>query len=77
VLSCRSFAHEECGDYAIAEPAGRAAIEIDPGDVWGTHAVAHIMEMQGRYTEGIAWLDELQRHWQGANNLHSNGRRNT
>jgi len=33
--------HEECGDYAIAEPAGRAAIEIDPGDVWGTHAVAH------------------------------------
>jgi len=69
VLSCRSFAHEECGDYAIAEPAGRAAIEIDPGDVWGTHAVAHIMEMQGRYAEGIAWLEELERHWQGGNNL--------
>jgi tetratricopeptide (TPR) repeat protein len=69
VLSCRSFAHEECGDYATAEPAGRAAIAIDPGDVWGTHAVAHIMEMQGRHAEGIAWLDELERHWDGGNNL--------
>ncbi len=69
VLSCRCFAHEECGDYATAEPSGRAAIEIDPGDVWGTHAVAHIMEMQGRHAEGIAWLEELERHWAGGNNL--------
>ena len=69
VLSCHCFALEECGDYAIAEPSGRAAIAIDPGDIWGTHAVAHIMEMQGRHAEGIAWLDELERHWQGGNNL--------
>src|SRR5215471_12850653 len=69
LLSCRAFALEECGDYAGAEPAGRAAIEIDPGDVWGTHAVAHIMEMQGRHQEGIAWLDRLERHWVGGNNL--------
>jgi len=52
-----------------AEPSGRAAIAIDPGDIWGTHAVAHIMEMQGRHAEGIAWLDELERHWDGGNNL--------
>lgn len=69
ILSCHCFSHEECGDYAVAEPSGRAAIEIDPGDIWGTHAVAHIMEMQGRYAEGVAWLDELERHWQGGNNL--------
>ena len=69
VLSCHCFALEECGDYAAAEPSGRAAIAIDPGDIWGTHAVAHIMEMQGRHAEGIAWLDELERHWQGGNNL--------
>jgi tetratricopeptide (TPR) repeat protein len=69
LLSCRAFALEECGDYAGAEPAGRAAVEIDPGDVWGTHAVAHIMEMQGRHEEGIAWLDRLERHWVGGNNL--------
>jgi tetratricopeptide (TPR) repeat protein len=69
ILSCHCFSHEECGDYATAEPSGRAAIEIDPGDVWGTHAVAHIMEMQGRHAEGIAWLDELERNWDGAANL--------
>jgi tetratricopeptide (TPR) repeat protein len=69
LLSCRAFALEECGDYAGAEPAGRAAVEIDPRDVWGTHAVAHIMEMQGRHQEGIAWLDRLERHWVGGNNL--------
>jgi tetratricopeptide (TPR) repeat protein len=69
VLSCHCFSHEECGDYAKAEPSGRAAIEIDPGDIWGTHAVAHIMEMQGRHAEGIAWLEELERHWDGGNNL--------
>jgi tetratricopeptide (TPR) repeat protein len=69
ILSCHCFALEECGDYAAAEPSGRTAVEIDPGDIWGTHAVAHIMEMQGRHREGIAWLDELERHWEGGNNL--------
>jgi tetratricopeptide (TPR) repeat protein len=69
ILSCHCFSLEECGDYAAAEPSGRAAIEIDPGDVWGTHAVAHIMEMQGRHAEGIAWLDDLERNWEGAANL--------
>jgi len=69
ILSCHCFSLEECGDYAAAEPSGRAAIEIDPGDVWGTHAVAHVMEMQGRHAEGIAWLDELERNWEGAANL--------
>jgi tetratricopeptide (TPR) repeat protein len=69
VLSCHCFALEECDDYATAEPSGRAAVEIDPSDVWGTHAVAHIMEMQGRHGEGIAWLAELERNWEGGNNL--------
>lgn len=69
VLACHCFALEECDDYAAAERSGRAAVEIDPGDVWGTHAVAHIMEMQGRHREGIAWLAELERNWDGGNNL--------
>lgn len=69
LLSCRCFAHEECGDYTVAEAAGRAAIELDPADLWGTHAVAHVLEMQGRRGEGIAWLKGLERHWEGAANL--------
>jgi tetratricopeptide (TPR) repeat protein len=69
LLSCRCFALEECGDYAAAEADGRAALEIDPGDVWGTHAVAHVMEMQGRRDEGIRLLETLEPHWSGGNNL--------
>lgn len=69
LLACRSFAYEECGDYATAEASGRAAVEIDPADLWATHAVAHVMEMQGRHAEGIAWLDTLQPYWEGCNNL--------
>jgi tetratricopeptide (TPR) repeat protein len=69
LLGCRCFALEECGDYAAAEPAGREAIEIDPADLWAAHAVAHVMEMQGRQRDGIVWLERLARHWEGTNQL--------
>jgi len=69
LLSCLCFAYEESGNYDEAEPTGREAIGIDPGDLWGTHAVAHVLEMQGRHEEGIAWLDGLEKHWEGGNNL--------
>ena len=69
LLSCLAFALEETGDYGAAERAGRRAVEIDPTEVWGTHAVAHVLEMQGRREEGIAWLAGLERHWEGKNNF--------
>ena len=69
VLACRCFANEECGNYTVAEHAGRDAVALDPGDLWATHGVAHVLEMQGRRAEGIAWLDAGERHWEGGNNL--------
>ncbi|MGE0724862.1 MAG: tetratricopeptide repeat protein [Alphaproteobacteria bacterium] len=66
VLACEAFGHEECGDYRAAEAAGRAAVERDPADLWGTHAVAHVMEMEGRHRDGIGWLDGLAKNWDGA-----------
>jgi tetratricopeptide (TPR) repeat protein len=69
MLSCRCFAHEEAGNYTLAEDAGRRAIEVDPGDLWGPHAIAHVLEMQGRRSEGIDWLKRLEPNWEGANNI--------
>jgi tetratricopeptide (TPR) repeat protein len=69
VLACHCFASEECGLYTVAEHSGRAAVALDPGDLWATHGVAHVLEMQGRRAEGIAWLDAGEPHWAGGNNL--------
>jgi tetratricopeptide (TPR) repeat protein len=67
VLACRAFANEECGNYTVAEASGREAIALDPRNLWATHAVAHVMEMQGRRGEGIRFLGHLEQHWEGGN----------
>ena len=69
ILACHAFAHEEVGNYRAAELSGRRAIDLDPGDLWAAHAVAHVMEMQGRRDEGIEWLTTLAPNWQGSHNL--------
>jgi len=69
ILACRSFAHEEAGNYTLAEGSGRMAIDVDPGDLWAAHAIAHVLEMQGRRSEGIDWLKRLEPNWEGANSL--------
>ena len=69
ILACRCFANEECGNYTAAEPDGRRAIELDPGNMWAAHAVAHVLEMQGRREEGIQWVTGLAPNWQGGGNL--------
>ena len=68
-LSCRAFDLEETHRFDEAERLGRRAVEIDPSDVWGAHAVAHVLTMRGRNDEGIAWLDGLKDHWAEANQM--------
>ncbi len=65
VLSMHAFALEECGDYARAEQAARRALELEPLDLRAHHAVAHVMEMQGRFEEGVRWMGSRSRWWVG------------
>jgi tetratricopeptide (TPR) repeat protein len=58
MLSAHAFGLEETGDYAAAEAAGRSAVELEPHDGWGQHAVAHVMEMQCRQADGIGWMKD-------------------
>ena len=63
LLGMLAFGQEECGDYGRAEETGRHAIALEPDDCWAQHAVTHVMEMQSRQAEGIAWMDSRRAHW--------------
>jgi hypothetical protein len=68
VLGMRAFGLEECNEYAAAEASGRSAVELSRDDCWAVHAVAHVMEMQGRIREGLAWYEETRAAWDGEDN---------
>ncbi len=69
VLGMYAFGLEEMGDFARAEETGRRAVELEPLDCWAHHAVAHVMEMQGRSEDGIAWMNSRQSQWAGDANF--------
>jgi tetratricopeptide (TPR) repeat protein len=69
VLGMHAFGLEECGEYSAAEDTGRRAVASMPRDPWAIHAVAHVMEMQGRHEQGISWLNERRTDWAEDNGL--------
>jgi tetratricopeptide (TPR) repeat protein len=69
VLGMRAFGLEESGAYAEAERTGRRAVELNPDDPWAVHAVAHVLEMQDRGRDGVAWIRGLERRWDACNNF--------
>jgi tetratricopeptide (TPR) repeat protein len=58
-----AFGLEECNQYPDAERTARRALELEAKDGWAVHAVAHVMEMQGRIDEGIEWLQSREQDW--------------
>lgn len=67
VLGCHAFTLEETGELDRAETTGRRAHELDAHDVWGAHAVAHVLEVRDRAREGLAWMARIDE--EGVNNF--------
>lgn len=68
-LGCHAFALEETGDYAAAEAAGLAGLDLAPDDAWGLHAVAHVHDMTHRPDAGIALIERNATAWDHCNNF--------
>ncbi|MCZ4282737.1 tetratricopeptide repeat protein [Kiloniella laminariae] len=69
ILGCHCFGLEETGAYSEAEKIGKQAVELEPDDAWGTHAVGHVLEMSSRPQEGLNWLSQFQDRWDNCNNF--------
>lgn len=67
VLGQYAFGLEENQRYEEAEAIGRRALAGPARVPWAIHAVAHVMEMQGRHEEGSAWMVRWQPDWTDGN----------
>ena len=63
VLAMYAFGLEENGQYRRAEKMARRALALDPRHPGAIHVVAHVMEMQGRAREGLAFLAATESAW--------------
>ena len=63
ILGMHAFGLEETALYDRAEAAGRRAIELEPRNGWAQHAVAHVLEMQDRRVDGVAWMRADTHAW--------------
>lgn len=63
LLGMHAFGLEEMGDYARAEDTARHAIALNSRDGWAYHAIAHVMEMMGRYADGAKFLRDGEAGW--------------
>ncbi|MEL7491591.1 MAG: tetratricopeptide repeat protein [Pseudomonadota bacterium] len=59
-----AFALEQNHRLEEAEDEGYRAAEIAIDDAWAHHAVAHVMETQGRADDGVKWLSHCAHTWE-------------
>ncbi|HEY9644209.1 MAG TPA: tetratricopeptide repeat protein [Coleofasciculaceae cyanobacterium] len=64
-----AFGLEQCHQLEAAEQWGRQATEMNRYNPWAHHAVAHVLETQERFEEGIAWMADLADTWELCNSM--------
>jgi len=64
-----AFGLEQCHRLQEAEEVGQRATAMNRHNPWAHHAVAHVMETQGRLDEGIAWMESLSDTWSECNSM--------
>lgn len=67
VLAFYAFGLEENRDFSRGEEAGRRALAIRPDHPYAIHAVAHVLEMQGRQLGGVHFMTERRDVWANGN----------
>jgi tetratricopeptide (TPR) repeat protein len=63
ILGMQAFGFEECNQYDKAELVSSTALEMERRDPWAIHALAHVLEMQGRFDEGKTMFRERENDW--------------
>lgn len=64
-----AFGLEQCGHLTEAEALARRAVAINRYDPWAHHAIAHVLDRQGRIDEGIAWMEDHADTWESCNSM--------
>ena len=67
LLGFYAFGLEEMRDFSQAEEMGRQALALRPDHPYAVHAVAHVMEMRGRQTGGIHFMNQRRPSWSASN----------
>ncbi len=63
VAGQHAFALEEIGRYGEAEELGRAALDLDPEDLWSRHALAHVYESTDDTAAALELLERSVDRW--------------
>ncbi|MBD1909881.1 MULTISPECIES: tetratricopeptide repeat protein [unclassified Leptolyngbya] len=64
-----AFGLEQCHQMEQAEAMGRFATQLHAQNPWAHHAVAHVLEAQGRHSEGAAWMESVAESWKHCNSM--------
>lgn len=61
--SLLAFGLEQCHQFTQAEALGRQATDLRRHNPWAHHAVAHVLDAQGRYPEAVDWMTTYADTW--------------